>query len=116
MAKAFTPNYPYSTPIELLTPTYGYVKGVKTKTWPVNGTRLNCSFKTYGGTESNVNDLYSVIDTANIETWYNPAIKSECRIKNLLTGNVYEIIGAPENIDMRNQFIKFKVRAVQGGA
>ena len=32
------------------------------------------------------------------------------------TGKVYEILGEVENIDMRNQFAKFKVRAVKGGA
>ena len=115
MAKTFTPSFPYSTPIELIIPTYTTVKGVKTKVWGL-GIRLNCSFKTYGGTETTVNDIYSIVDTVNVETWYRPDIKGDCRIKNLQTGKVYEIIGEPENIDMRNQFVKFKVRAVQGGA
>lgn len=112
----FKPAFPYSTPIELLIPTYTRQKGVPVKAFPDNGIRLNCSFKTYGGTETNVNDLYTVIDTARVETWYRPDITSECRIKLLPSGEVYEIIGKPENIDRRNQFIKFKVRAVKSGA
>lgn len=112
----FTPSMPYSTAMELLIPTYTTVKGVPTKTYPAKGLRLNGSFKTYGGTETTENGLYSVIDTASVETWYRPDIKSDCRIKVLQTGDVYEIIGKPENIEMRNQFIKFKVRAVEGRA
>lgn len=112
----FKPNFPFSTAISLLIPEYTYVKGVKKKTYPASGIALNCSFKTYGGTESNVNGLLSVIDTATVETWFRPDIKPDCRILILATGEVYEVIGKPENIDMRNQFLRFKVRAVEGGA
>ena len=114
--KDFNPSYPYSTPIELLIPTYSSAKGVPTKTFPASGIRLNCSFKTYSGTETTTNDVYTVIDTATVETWYRPDIKADCRIKVLATGDVYEGIGKPENINMRNQFCKFKVQAVEGGA
>lgn len=112
----FKPAFPYSTAIELLIPSYSTVKGQRVKTYPAQGIRLNCSFKTYGGTESVVNGVLSVIDTANVETWYRPDIQTQCRIKVLQTGGVYEIINTPENIDMRNQFMKFRVQAVKGGA
>ena len=112
----FKPRFPYSTAIKLLIPTYTTSKGVSVKSYPQTGIRLNCSFKTYGGTETTVNGLYSVIDTADVETWYRPDIKADCRIKVLSTGEEYEIIDKPENIDMRNQFVRFKVRAVEGGA
>lgn len=116
MAKSFKPSFPYSTAVQLLIPSYTTVKGVPKKTFPAEGIRLDCSFKTYGGTETTVNNLYSVLDTANVETWFRPDVKSDCRIKVLQTGKVYEIVGEPENIEMRNQFLKFKVRAVEGGA
>ena len=112
----FKPSFPYSTAIELLIPTYSLVKGTNVKTYPAKGIRLNCSFKTYGGTETNVNGVYSVIDTAVVETWYRPDIKTECRIKVLQTGNVYEVMIPPENVELRNQFVRFKVQAVKGGA
>jgi SPP1 family predicted phage head-tail adaptor len=112
----YKPSFPFDTAIELLIPTYSSVKGVQTKTFPDNGERLNCSFKTYGGQEITTNGAYTIIDTALIETWYRPDIKSDCRVKLLATGQVYEILGKPENINMRNQFLKFKVRAVEGGA
>ena len=114
--KTYKPSYPFSTAIELLVPTYELKKGVKTKVFPQEGIRLNCSFKTYGGTETTINDIYALEDTAYVETWYRPDIKANCRIKVLSTGQSFEIINTPENIDMRCQFLKFKVRAVQGGA
>ena len=116
--KTYKPSFPFSTAIELLIPTYETKKGVNVKVFAPDqeGIRLNCSFKTYGGTETTVNDVYSLEDTAKVETWYRPDIKADCRIKVLSTGQVYEIINTPENIDMRSQFCAFKVRAVRGGA
>jgi head-tail adaptor len=113
---AFTPSTPYTTAIEILIPTYTKEKGEEIKTFPANGIQIFCSFKTYGGTETNQNGIYSVINTANVETWYRPDITAACRIKLLETNEIFEIIGRPENIDMRHQFLKFKVRAVEGGA
>ena len=113
----YTPQLPFSTPIRLLIPTYETIKGVPKKTFPTfeNGELIFCNFKTYGGTEKVVNDLYSVEDTANIETWFRPDIKADCRIA-ISSNRVYEVIGEPENINERNQFCKFKVRRVKGGA
>lgn len=114
--RSFKPNFPFSTRIELFIPTLVTKKGVPTKTYPEKGIELNCSFRTYGGTETSVNDVYALEDTANVETWYRPDIKPDCKIKVLSTGRFYEIINTPENIDMRNQFCKFKVRAIRGDA
>ena len=113
----YKPSFPYNVAAYLLTPTAKIVKGVTVKEYPKTGELFYCSFKTYGGTEQDRDGVYSVIDTANVETWYRPDIKAECRI--VLADNpdaVYEILGKPENINMRNQFMKFKVRAVGGGA
>lgn len=112
----FKPSFPFTTSIMILKPYYSSSKGVVKKNFGDTGDIINCSFKTYGGTESNNNDIYTIIDTAVVETWFRPDITSECRIKVISNGNVYEIIGNIENIDMRNQFLKFRVRAVQGGA
>lgn len=114
--RVFKPNFPFVVAFKLLKPSYSNSKGVVSKTFTESEDIYNCSFKTYGGTETANNDLYTIVDTANVETWYSPEITSECRIKVLSTGKTYEIFGDVENIDMRNQFLKFKVRAVQGGA
>lgn len=113
--KIFTPSFPYSTAMELFTPQYVSVKGVTQKIYPENGIVIYCSFKTFGGTENTENGLYSLIDTATIETWFRPDIKSDCLLKDT-DGKTYEIIGIPENINKRNQFLKFKIKSVRGGA
>lgn len=112
----FTPSFPYNVPAYLLIPVSKSVKGVTINEYPLNGEVIYCSFKTYGGTETESNGVITVLDTANIETWYRPDIKANCHIKLAESGKEYAIIGTPENINMRNQFVKFKVQAVSGGA
>lgn len=110
----YRPSEPFTTPVLLFSnPTYETVLGVTKKIYPEKGELIFCSFKTYGGTESAVNDQLAVIDTANIETWYRPDIKSDSMIK--LGAKEYEVMGEPEDIEQRHQFLKFKVRGVQGG-
>ena len=115
-------SFPFNTPAYIL-PVTGQktVKGVLVKTFANPGDSdsilINCSYKTYGGTEQNKNGVYSVVDTGNVETWYRPDIKADCRF--CLAENpqaVYEILGNPENINMNNQYLKFKVMSVGGGA
>lgn len=109
---------PLTVPLVLLKPTYSTAYGVDKKTFPAmeNGELIYGNFKTYGGTEHEVNGLYSVENTAYVETWYRPDIKSDCRIGVPETGEVYEIIGEPENIERRNQYLKMKITQVKGGA
>lgn len=118
MARQFKPSAAFTTPAELLIPTYSKSKGVPVKSFPAagSGVRINVCWKTYGGTETETNGLYTVLNTAIVETWYRPDIKSDCRIRLFATGQVFEIIGQPENIEMRNQFLKFKVSAIESGA
>ena len=113
---SYRPNEPFVTPVRLLVPTYQTIKGVKKKVYPATGDLIFCSFKTYGGTEKDVNGIYSIEDTAIIETWYRPDIESACGIMLADTGTIYEIINEPEDINMRHQFLKFKVRRYKGGA
>lgn len=117
MASNYVPQLPFTMPLFLLIPSYENIKGTGVKKYPKpeEAIRINASFKTYGGTESTVNGVYTVIDTANVETWFRPDIKSDC-ILMTPSGARYEILGEPENINMRNQFLKFKVRRVKGGA
>lgn len=109
----YKPDLPYDTPVELFNPTYETVKGVTKKVYPEKGELVFCKFKTYGGTESTVNGQLSVIDTANVETWYRPDITSASQIK--LGSKKYEVMGEPEDIEQRHQILRFKVRGVKGG-
>ncbi|MBR4152095.1 MAG: hypothetical protein IKT98_03980 [Selenomonadaceae bacterium] len=118
MANNFRPSQPFSVPLLLLTPTYTKTGGVRTKTFDVaNSALIYGSFKTYGGTEQVVDGVFSVIDTAEIVTWFRPDIASDCQIALADDpGARYEILGEPENINRRNQFLKLKVKRVKGGA
>ena len=114
----YRPNLPFSTPLVLLKPTYTQVNGVKTKVLPeiADGVMIYGTFKTYGGTEKIIDGIYSMTDTAVVETWYRPDITSDCIIALADTGAKFEILNEPENIERRNQFLKFKVQRVKGGA
>lgn len=113
----FKPSAPFSVPMMLYVPIYETVNGVRTKKYDdASGIRFNGSFQTFGGTETTTNGLYVIKDTATIITWYMPELGAECRIKLLDDGSLYEIIGTPENINRRNQYSKFKVERVSGGA
>lgn len=95
---------------------YEKIKGVSQPTAYVEKDTIYCSFKTYGGTEKEINGRYVILDTANIVTWYRDDIQSDCRIKRLSDGAIFEIINEPENIEMKNQFLKFKVQRIKGKA
>lgn len=114
----FKLSAPLTVAMVLLAPVYAKVLGVESKTFPdiADGIPFNGNFRTFGGTERDVNGAYSIEDTAIVETWYDPAIKSDCRIAIRDSGAVYEIINEPENVELRNQYLKFRVRRVKGGA
>lgn len=100
--------------MRLLIPTYAKVNGVEKKTFSENGPLFFANFKTYGGTERDVNGKYVIEDTANIVTWFRPDIKSDCRVVRLEDGAVFEILNEPEDVDFRHMFIIFKVKRIKG--
>ena len=104
--------------MKLLIPTYSTSYGVTSKTYPAvkDGVLFYGALRTFGGTERDINGVYSVENTGVIDTWFRPDIKSECRIVILQTGAVYDIVGTPENIKMQNQYLRFRVSEVTGGA
>lgn len=104
-----------TTPYMRLVATKTLVNGVTVKTYEPDGIVHLCNFSTYGGTERDVNGLLSVEDTAQVVTWYEPNLKSGDCIRILTTNVDYEIIGEPENIELRNQEMMFKVRRIKGG-
>lgn len=110
----YRPSVPFNVRAVLLIPSIKTVKGVRKKIYTPEEEPFFCSFKSFGGTEKQVNDLLVIEDTAVIETWYDPRISSECEIE--VSGIRYEILGTPENLNMRNQFMRFKVRSIRGGA
>jgi hypothetical protein len=119
----YKPHTPYNVPFRILTPTVSVSKGVREKkSYQESQTTLFCSFRTFGGSESTVNGVYSVVDTATLETWYTPELTAAVQIRILPTdgsndtGELYEVLGTPENIEMRNQYLLCKVKKITGGA
>ena len=108
-------HLPFNTPLYLLKPVTTQIKGSVKKTYPEQGELIFCSFRTFGGTEKVVNDIIAVENTAVVDTWYRPDITSDC-ILQTENGERYEIMGTPENLSMRNQYLRFKIRALKGGA
>ena len=103
------------TPVKLLIPKTEKYNGVAKKVYPKDSEIiLFVNWKTFGGTETTVNGVVSIVDTAEVTTWYRPDIAANCRLLRE-NGSVYEIISEPENCDMNNQFYEFKVERVKGG-
>lgn len=118
----YKPHTPYNVPFRILTPAVTFEKGNREKSFSESETTFFCSFRTFGGSESTENGIYSVVDTATLETWYTPELTAAVQIRILPTdgssekGDLYEVMGTPENIEMRNQYLLCKVKRVTGGA
>ena len=113
----FKPSAPFSVPFLLLKPTVTKKQGVNAKTFetPESATfAFFGSFKTYGGTEREVNGVFTLDDTATVDTWFNPDITADARVYCQINGKTYEILGSPENIDLRNQYMRIKLQAIGG--
>lgn len=106
-----------TTPLKLQIPTYKTISGVTKVDKYVDAKNpiFYGSFKTYGGTEQDINGVYAIKDTANIVCFFRPDITSNCRIINLKNNKAYRVIAEPENTDERNQFLKIKVERIKGG-
>ncbi len=121
MAKGFKPSAPFNVPMKLLIPTEQVVTGTTKKVFPLpSEVPDDClffgSFRKFGGTENIQNGVFTIIATAVIDTWYRPDIKANCRIYICETDQVYEVISDPEDINMRHQFLQFKVKKIGGKA
>lgn len=114
----YKPKQPFTVPMRLLIPTSKRVQGVLKPTYPApdDAPLFYGSFRTFGGTENTSNGVYTIIDTATIDTWYRPDITANCRVYLCDTSQTYDIISDPENIDMRNQYLQFRVQKVGGKA
>lgn len=78
--KPYKPSAPFSVPFKIGTPTNETLKGVPTKTYTESEPVYFGNLRTFLGTESVKDGLYSVIDTATLETWYTPELKADCRV------------------------------------
>lgn len=112
----YKPAAPFRTAMRLLNPSMETIKGVNKQVYPdpEQGETIFGTFRTFGGTETMINNVLTVTATGYIDTWYRSDIKSDSRFYIVQTGETYEILGKPENINMENQFIKVRVRLIGG--
>lgn len=118
MARNYKPSTPFNVAMKLLVPvtSTAYGAGKKTFSAPESSELIFGSFRTFGGTENVVNGVYQVIDTGTIDTWYRPDITADCQIYICESGQIYDIVSDPEDIDFRHQYMQFKVKKVGGKA
>lgn len=117
MARNYRPSAPFNVAMKLLTPTgteRTYGAATKTYSAPEDSELFYGSFRTFGGTENFRDNVLTIIDTAVIDTWFRPDIKSDCRIYLCDTGQIYDIVSDPEDIDFRHQYLQFKVQKAGG--
>ncbi len=109
----FKPSAPFTTPASLQNVTYQAIQGVRVKEYGP-GELIFLNFRTFGGTEVEVNGIIAVEHTAVVETWYRPDIKSDSRLT--IAGRTFEVLGEPEDIELRHQYLRLKVKEIKGGA
>lgn len=90
--------------------------GKVSKTYESDGVARLGNFSSYGGTESQVNGLTVIEDTATLTTWYSEDFEASDRIRITASGKVYEIIGEAEDVELAHQELIIKLRRIKGGA
>jgi len=75
---------------------------------------LRGKFKQKGTVEINANGLTVINDRTSFTTWYSNDIEAH----DILTinGADYQIIGTPENVEMRGRYIILTLDKISGGA
>lgn len=109
----------FQVPLYVIVPAVRDDQGKPIKDYdnPVARFLIFASFKTYGGTETTNNGVIQVLETAEVMTAYDPRITSLCRIELAESpGEIFDIIGAPEDLERSHEVHKFKVQRVRGGA
>ena len=120
MPRSYKPSVPFNVPMKLLVPVDSSAYGTGKKTFPNPADvpdeeyLFYGSVRSFGGTENFRDNVYTIIATATIETWYRPDIKADCRIYLCDTGETFDIKGEPEDINFRHQYLQLKVQKVGG--
>lgn len=112
--KNYQPKLPFNVPFKIQSLIRVFVNGVNSQEYQELDSVFYCSVKSYGGTEKTINGVYVIEDTIIVDTWYTPSLKSKDRIRLLETGEVYEILNTPEDIDRRHKWMKFKAVRIHG--
>lgn len=113
MASDYKPQGTFNVWFQVLNRELKFINGVNVADY-VPGIKAKCSCINYSTNNITVNDLKSVQDQWNVETYYTPKIKKGDRIKLLDDDSIYDIVGIPENVRRENRYLKFKMVRVNG--
>ena len=112
--KDYKPDLPFNVLFHILSLNKVFINGVNSQQYQEIDDSFYCSVKSYGGTEKTINGAYVIEDTIIVDTWYTDKLKSKDRIKLLETGEIYEIMNTPEDINRRHKWMKFKAVRIHG--
>ena len=89
------------------------VNGRTSKGYTEVGT-IRGKFKQKGTAETNANGLTVVNEKTTFITWY----KADIKATDILTigGVDFEIVGSPENVEMRSRYMVLTLERISGGA
>ena len=89
------------------------INGRNSKGYTEVGT-IRGKFKQKGTAETNSNGLTIINEKTTCTTWYNADIKAA----DILTigGLDFEIVGNPENVEMRSRYMVLTLERISGGA
>lgn len=111
---AYIPSQILNVPARIHHCTYEKVNGVNTAVYTECEDIVWVSAKSYGGKEQVVDGQYTIIDTMTFNTYYRPDIQAQDLIELVETGDKYEILNTPENVEMRGMFMRFEGRRYHG--
>lgn len=103
----------FVTPAVLKKATEVIINGHNQKTYTVIGT-IKGKFKQKTTSELNANGLSIVEDKISFITWWTNNLEAQ----DVLTINNidYEIVGQPENVEMRGRYAVLTLHRIKGGA
>ena len=104
----------FVTPAIHKKPTHTQVNGRTAKVEYVAVGNIKGKFKLKGTAETNANGLTVVVNKTTFTTWW----KNDFEASDILTigGINYEIIGKPENVEMRGRYALLNLEEIEGGA
>lgn len=91
-------------------------KGMVSKVYTPEDTGRFIAFSNFQGTEKIIDGVLVVENTAVICSPYIKGLQVSDRIRLEDSGSEWDIITPPENWNMQNLFLIFKVRRVESGA
>jgi len=102
----------FSTPIRVQRRVQTLVNGAPVVSYVDAEPALDfCNWKSRGGTESTSSGTLVVEDTTEVTMWYRPDLGQQDRLLLNEDPNLaYDVIGPPENVEMRNMWLIVKVK------